>query len=370
MSGGGLTWRHVDRYESDMEAPARVEWWVAGVESWWGSLAILATATLLGLLLRVVLFRRLRRMASRTATLSDDQLIDATRGLWLPAALLAGLLAALRFAPIAAEQRILAERVAVSAILVLVTLAASRFVGLRFASARAPSGDQPGRPSLIQRVVQVAVLVAGALLVLDNAGVEITTLLTALGVGSLAVALALQPTLSNLFAGIHLSVAKPIRVGDFVELEDATQGHVVDIGWRATTLRQLANSLVVVPNAKLVDMRLINYSLPDEPQAVVLPIGVAYGSDLRRVERVTVEVARAVQIEVPEADPSHEPFIRYTGFGASSIDFNVILRSRAFTDRWPLIHEFLMRLKQRFEEERIEIPFPQRVVHLRPEGDG
>lgn len=345
----------------------KFESWVAGVESWSGSLAIFAVATLVGLLLRVVLFRRLRRVAARTATLADDVLMDATRSLWLPAALLVGFLAALRIAPIAPEQQLLAQRVAVSAILVLITLAASRFVGLRFAASRAAGGDQPARPSLIQKIVQLAVVIAGSLLILDNAGVEITTLLTALGVGSLAVALALQPTLSNLFAGIHLSVSKPIRVGDFVELEDTIQGHVVDIGWRATTLRQLANNLVVVPNAKLVDMRLINYSLPDQPQAIVLPIGVAYGSDLRRVEQVTVEVARSVQSEVPEADPAHEPFVRYAGFGASSIDFNVILRSRSFTDRWLLIHEFLMRLKTRFDEEAIEIPFPQRVVHLRPE---
>jgi small-conductance mechanosensitive channel len=183
-------------------------------------------------------------------------------------------------------------------------------------------------------------------------------------VGSLAVALALHPTLSNLFAGIHLSVSKPLRVGDFVELEDGIQGHVVDIGWRATRIRQLANNLVVVPNARLSDMRLINYSLPEAPQSVLVPLGVAYGSDLRRVERVTVEVARSVQTQVPEADPTHEPFLRFHSFGASSIDCNVILRARAYTDRWPLIHEFVVRLQQRFAQEGLEIPFPQRVVHL------
>jgi small-conductance mechanosensitive channel len=350
-----------------METTAVIDGSVRWGEAWWPALAVLAAATLTGWLARAVLYRRLRRVAQRTETVADDLLLEATHRLWLPSAVVVGLLAALRLAPVAIERRELAERVGVSALMLLLTLAATRFVGLRFTALRAAGGAAPARPSLIQKVTQVAVVVAGSLLILDNAGVEIATLLTALGVGSLAVALALQPTLSNLFAGIHLSAAKQLRVGDFVELEDGMQGHVVDIGWRATTLRQLANNLVVVPNAKIVDMRLVNYTLPDQPQAVVLTLGVGYGSDLRRVERVTVEVARSVQREIPEADPTHEPFVRYSVFGDSSIDFSVILRARTFTDRWPLIHEFLMRVKERFDAEGIEIPFPQRVVHQRPE---
>ncbi|MBZ0089596.1 MAG: mechanosensitive ion channel family protein, partial [Thermoanaerobaculia bacterium] len=179
----------------------------------------------------------------------------------------------------------------------------------------------------------------------------------------LAVGLALQPTLSNFFAGLHLSMAQPVRVGDFVELEDGTQGHVIDIGWRATRIRQLANNLVVVPNARLAEMRLVNYTLPEPAQAVLVPVGVAYDSDLERVERITVEIAREVQRSLPEADPGHEPFIRYGAFADSAISFNVILRAVSYTDRWSLVHEFVKRLQLRFAAEGIEIPFPQRVVH-------
>jgi small-conductance mechanosensitive channel len=294
--------------------------------------------------------------------------LEATRRFWLPAIVLFAVLPAARFAPLEPDRRLVVERIALTLLLIGITLAATRFVRLWFTTAEPAAGATPARPSLVQKVVQGAVLVAGFMLVLDNAGFEIKTLLTALGVTSIAVALALQPTLSNLFAGIHLSVSKPIRVGDFVELEDGVQGHVVDIGWRSTQIRQLANNLVVVPNARLAEMRLINYTLPDSPQAVLVGVGVAYGSDLRRVERVVVEVASAVQKEIPEADPLHQPFMRFHTFASSSIDFNVTLRARAFTDRWPLIHEFTMRLKERFDAEGIEIPFPQRVVRL--EGPG
>jgi small-conductance mechanosensitive channel len=329
------------------------------LDGWSAALGILLAGAVLGWLAKSLIFHRLRKLARLTATRTDDVLLDSTRGFWLPAIVLASVLPAARFAPIPPDQRLVIERIAVAGFLLLATFAASRFVGAWLARE-----ETPGRPSLVQKVSRAAVLVAGMLLVLDNAGIEIKTLLTALGVGSLAVALALQPTLSNLFAGIHLSVAKPIRVGDFVELEDGMQGYVEDIGWRATSLRQLANSLVIVPNARLSDMRIVNYALPAAPQSIIFPMGVAYGSDLRQVERVTVEVARSVQQDAPEADPEHEPFIRFTAFGDSAIQFNVILRARAFTDRWPLIHTFVVRLKERYDREGIEIPFPQRVVHM------
>ena len=331
----------------------------------WGAAAgVLVVAVLGGWLAKSVFFRRLRALAAHTATRADDVLLDATRPYWVVAALLLGALPALRLSPLPPDARLTIERFDFAALLVVITLAAARYVTLWFAPS--PGSPHAVHTSLVRNAVRALVFVAGFLLVLDNAGVEIKTLLTALGVGSLAVGLALQPTLSNLFAGIHLSMAQPIRVGDFVELEDGTQGHVVDVGWRATRIRQLSNNLVVVPNARLAEMRLLNYSLPDPPQAVLVPVGVSYASDLRRVEAVTVEVARGLQRELPQADPQHEPFIRYSEFGDSAINFTAILRARSYTERWTVIHEFVMRLKECYDREGIEIPFPQRVVHAPP----
>ena len=203
---------------------------------------------------------------------------------------------------------------------------------------------------------------------LANLGLSITPLLTALGVGSLAVALALQPTLSTLFAGILLAIGRPIRVGDFVELETGTKGVVTDIGWRATRIRELPNNLIVVPNSRIVEMILINYNLPEPEQAALVQVGVAYGSDLERVERVTCEVGHAVLEDVAGGVSGFEPFIRYHTFGDSSIEFTVILRIQQFADRYLVAHEFIKRLKARYEREGIEIPFPQRVVHGLPAG--
>jgi small-conductance mechanosensitive channel len=217
--------------------------------------------------------------------------------------------------------------------------------------------------SLAGNVVRIGVFSIGALLALSNLGISITPLLTALGIGSLAVALALQPTLSNLFAGVHLTLARPIAVGDFIELENGRSGTVDDIGWRATRIRELPNNIIVVPNARVADMVVTNYALPEPEQAALVQVGVSYASDLGMVEEVTVEVAREVLRDVSGGVPEFEPFIRYNRFGESSIDFTVILRVRQFTDRYLVVHEFIKRLKSRYDEAGIEIPFPQRVLH-------
>lgn len=334
-------------------------------DRWLLSLGALLAVLVVGSIGRLVLSRHLARLAARTETPLDDIFVAVARPLWSPGVVLLALAVATRASPLPESPRALLVRLLLSGFLAVLVLGASRLTE-RWIGTRASAGSA-ARPSLLQASARVAVLIAGALLVLDNAGLEITPLLAALGVGSLAVGLALQPTLSNFFAGVHLSMARPIRVGDFIELEDGVQGHVEDIGWRATRLRQLPNNLLVVPNARLAEMRLINYSLPDEPQALVVTLGVGYGSDLEKVEAVTVEVARELQRSLPEADPEHEPFLRFTGFGDSAIDFNVILRARAYTDRWPLVHALIKNLHARYRAEGIEIPFPQRVVTMRKE---
>ncbi len=336
------------------------------LDGWAPSLAVLVGAVLLGWLAKAVFFRRLRKLAERTRTRADDVLLAATGSLWFPFVVLLGLYTVLGMAPHLEDVlRSRLEHVVAFLLLVTLTLAGSRFVGRWFALAEPASSGEPAQPSLVAKATRIGVVLFGLIWAIQSAGFEITPLLTALGIGSLAIGLALQPTLSNFFAGIHLSMSKPIRIGDFIELEDGTQGEVIDISWRTTKLRQLANNLVIVPNARISDMRLLNYSMPEHPQSVVIAMGVAYDSDLRRVEEICIEVAHAVIGENTEiADSTFEPLVRFHTFGDSSINFNVILRSRAMTDRFVLVHSFVKRIKERFDAEGIEIPFPQRVVHL------
>jgi small-conductance mechanosensitive channel len=331
--------------------------------AWLPALSALAGALLLGYLTRAIAIRRLSRIFARTATDLDDLVLAATRRhlpFWF---LLGGFAIAVRLAPVPERAISAADRVCAAAlVLSLSTVAANlgaRFLG-RYA-ARSEAGI--ATTSLVQNVFRTLVLFGGGLLVLSNLGIAITPLLTALGVGSLAVALALQPTLSNLVAGLHLAIGRPIRVGDFVGLETGTNGVVTDIGWRATRIRELPNNIVVVPNSRIVEMILTNYSLPEPEQAALVQVGVAYGSDLDHVERVTCEVAREVLGEIAGGVPAFAPFIRYHTFGDSSINMTVVLRVQQFADRYLVTHELVKRLKARYDREGIEIPFPQRVIH-------
>jgi small-conductance mechanosensitive channel len=216
--------------------------------------------------------------------------------------------------------------------------------------------------SLTRNVAWALIAILGLLVILNGLGLSITPMLTALGVGGLAVALALQEPLANFFAGLFITLAGQIRVGDYVKLDSGQEGYVVDFSWRSTRLRMLANNLVVVPNAKLAQAIVVNHHLPSQDLAVLVDVGVDYASDLAHVERVVMDVGRAVMADVAGGVPEFEPFIRYHTFGDSSIDFTVILRATEFVDQYVIKHEFIKRLHARFNHERIVIPFPIRTI--------
>lgn len=217
--------------------------------------------------------------------------------------------------------------------------------------------------SIFLNIVRLAILVIGLLAVLSTLGISITPMLTALGVGGLAVALALQDTLSNLFAGLQIISSKMVRAGDYVELSSGESGFVEDVNWRYTTIRQLARNMVVVPNATLASTIFTNHKLPAEDFGVYMSVGVAYDSDLDLAERIAREVATEVIAEFSPTVRDFEPSARFHTFGDSSIDMTVVLRAGQFDDQWEMRHQFVKRLKRRFDEAGIEIPFPQRVVH-------
>ena len=219
--------------------------------------------------------------------------------------------------------------------------------------------------SLTRNVAWTLIAVLGLLVILNGLGLSITPMLTALGVGGLAVALALQEPLANFFAGLFITLAGQIRVGDYVKLDSGQEGYVVDFSWRSTRLRMLANNLIVVPNAKLAQAIVVNHHLPSQDLAVLVDVGVDYASDLRHVERVVVDVGREVMREVAGGVPDFEPFIRYHTFGDSSINFSVILRAKEFVDQYLIKHEFVKRLHTRFNGEGIVIPFPIRTIAYR-----
>jgi len=206
-----------------------------------------------------------------------------------------------------------------------------------------------------------------ALLILLGAlNISITPILTALGVGGLAVALALQDTLSNLFAGFYMAVAGQVRLGDYIKLNTGEEGYVTDITWRSTTIRALGNNLIIIPNSKLAQAVVTNFHLPEKRMSLSIQVGVSYDSDPERVERVLLEVACQGATEIPGllADPA--PAVRFMpGFGDSAMTFTLVCQVGEFPDQFLVQHELRKRILKRFREESIEIPFPARSVYMR-----
>jgi small-conductance mechanosensitive channel len=227
--------------------------------------------------------------------------------------------------------------------------------------------------ALTQTLAQLAVLILGIVLILWAENVQVTPILTALGVGGLAVALALQDTLSNLFAGFYMAVARQINVGDYVKLNSGEEGYVVDITWRSTTFRALANNLIIVPNAKLAQATVTNYHMPDKRMSASVQVGVSYAADPDHVERVLLDVATRGAREIPGMVAESAPSVAFDpGFGDSSLGFTVNYQVSEFSQQFGVRAEMRKRILRRLREEGIDIPFPTRTVLIEspPRAEG
>ena len=252
---------------------------------------------------------------------------------------------------------------------IVVAIIIATAVGMRAASkvvrrSMAMTGSVVPATSMLVNISRIIILVIGALAMLSVFGISITPLLTALGVGGLAVSLALQDTLGNLFAGLQIIATKQIRPGDYLVLESGHEGTVLDIAWRTTTLRTTVDNLVIVPNAVLGQAIVTNYKLPAEAVAVINEFGVMYDADLDQVERVTLEAADQVLHETGYKSDAHPPVFRFRAFADSQITCAAIMYVPSYGDQYPLKSAFIKTLHERFAAEGIGFPFPTRTVHV------
>ncbi len=218
---------------------------------------------------------------------------------------------------------------------------------------------------LVRSLIAVGVYSIFLMVFLQTAGISITPLVASLGVGSIAVAFALQQTLASLFAGLFIVTDRPIRIGDFVKLESGTEGFVESIGWRSVRIRMLPNIIAIIPNSKIVSETVTNYSLPDREFIFSVNVGVDYGSELDHVERITLQVAQETLKETPEAVPSFESVVQWKTFGDSAILLSVLLKSRDYTNQYLVRNAFMKKLHKRYQAEGIGIPFPTQTVFQR-----
>jgi small-conductance mechanosensitive channel len=217
---------------------------------------------------------------------------------------------------------------------------------------------------LVRRTVTALIFILALLFVLQTfIGLDkLTPLLAGLGIGGVAVALALQPTLSNFLAGTYVMSDALIHKGDYIALDGGQEGFVQDIGWRTTKIRHWQGNLIIMPNSKLSDAVVTNYERPDKTMQFTVNCGVSYNCDLDKVEKVTMEVAKQILRDYPEGVNGFMPVVRFNEFGDSNINFDVILQATDRSGHFIVKHAFIKALHRRFQEEGIEIQYPVRKL--------
>ncbi|GAA0645658.1 mechanosensitive ion channel family protein [Streptomyces thermocarboxydovorans] len=325
---------------------------------------IAVAAGLLAALALRMLLRWLGRKAELTRWRGDDVIVDALRMVVPLAAVAGGVASAAAALPLTRTVQHTVNQVLTVLLIFAATVSVARVVAGLVQSVTQSRSGVAGSATIFMNITRILVLAIGFLVALQTLGISIAPLLTALGVGGLAVALALQDTLANLFAGIHILASKTVQPGDYIRLSSGEEGYVEDINWRQTTVRELSNNLVVIPNGQLAKTNMTNYMRPEQKLTVLVQVGVSYDSDLEHVERVTTEVVAETMKEITGAVPEHEPAVRFHTFGDSRIGFTVILGVGEFSDQYRIKHEFIKRLHRRYREEGIRIPSPARTVAL------
>lgn len=317
-------------------------------------------------ILRAITFRLLHRWAERTETKFDDIIIKSIKFPSLFWCLTISLYVGISISNLPEKYLFYITKVIYAVLIFSITLASSNLSGKIFKNYLQKSQLPIPTTGLFYGILKGVILVVGILITLSVFGISITPLITALGVGGLAVALALQDTLANLFAGLHILVEKSIRVGDFIKLETGQEGHVEDITWRTTRIKMLANNIVVIPNSKLAQSIVTNYYLLEKRLAVLIPVSVSYSSDPDKIEEILLDVTNSAIGDIQGLLSEPAPAVRFIpGFGQSSLDFTLICHVNEFTAQFIVQHELRKRIFKRFQKEGIEIPFPQTVVHIK-----
>jgi len=321
-------------------------------------------------LIRLILFlleKFLLKITSKTKTDIDDILLKKSSKPLTFLALLIALIISVEEIRMTKTLSILMSNIIHSLIIIAVSILIYIVIdvvivrGVKKAASKTKSSVDDSLIALFHSVLRIALIVIIFLYILSLWGVQITPLLAGLGIAGLAVALALQPILSNIFSGAAMVMDHSIRVGDLVYLDQQTKGKIEKIGLRSTRLKTFDNELIIIPNNKVADSAIQNVALPEPKSRVVIPFSVAYGSKIEKVKKVVLDEIRQIKHSVN--DP--EPLVRFIEMANSSLNFKAYFYVDSFENRFAAIDEANTRIYNALNKAGIEIPFPQVDVHMK-----
>ncbi len=334
------------------------------IEAWISPAIVLSIFGILGVVVDKWVIGRIRTFTTRTRWNGGDRVIAALSGAPLVFGTLIGLRLATELAPISDRLQSLIDTGLLAGAVLLVTWVLERSIsGLMDVYSSRAQGILPGT-TIFNTIIKLSIYLTGVLVLLHSMGISVTPVITALGIGGLAVALALKDTLSNLFSGIQVILSQQLNMGDYVRLGSGEEGYIEDITWRNTTIRGGQNHLIIVPNATLANAVITNYALPDKELSFTFPLEVPSDADLDHVESCIIDVITAMQRDISNKMPTVSPSVHYSGFGDSAITVSVTLRVREFADQAPVKHLFIKRIITKFRLENLHLAIPTReVVH-------
>lgn len=339
-----------------------MRWAIAG--------GIVALSILLAFLSKYILGAIAKPFTKKTKTIIDDLILEAIIAPVFAWLLAGGLwIAAIRLID-AKEKEDIVHKIFIIIFIGIAAVAVSRILhallhwySIEIAPNTKSDFDDRLIP-LLTRVADIIVYSFAFLIILGRLGIDIGPYLAGLGIGGLAVALALQPTLTNFLSGTYVISDSIIRKGDYIQLESGVEGTVEEIGWRITKIRHWQGNLIILPNSKLSDAVVTDFEKPDTSMVFGVDGGISYNSDLDKVERVITEVASDVMKNFPEGGKDFAPVVRFKNFGDSNIIFSVVLKAENRGASFVLKHHFIKALHKRFQNEGIVMEFPVRKLYF------
>jgi len=314
----------------------------------------------LGLFFKKFLVSRLKSLSEKNNWQSDDVVIDAIDSVIVFWFFLAFSSMAIGNADLPGPEDIY-QKIISAFLIISISFTGSKVV-LGLLDIWSQTNKSLPSTGIFKGLTNFVIFSIGILFILQSFGISITPLITALGVGGLAVSLALKDTLSDLFGGINILLSKTMQEGDYVQLDNGYQGYVENIGWRFTTIRERANNMISIPNSVLSGSISKNFTSKDAAFRVPIQVGVSYDSDLDHVERVALDVAMDLYKNLDEVSKSYEPVIRFREFADSSINFFIYFQGNNFGDHNVILNAYIKALHKRFKEEKIDIPYPIRTL--------
>ena len=333
-------------------------------------LRALAVLVLVFVALRLVVWiieKIVLRATSKTQTDVDDKFVKKISRPISTLILLLGVMFAVRELALKEDITMVFDRVLYSLIILSVAYIIYHFIDIVLIVALKKGlrgGNKAVRDSLLslsQSVLKVVLVVLALLYVLDTWGIQIGPFLAGLGIAGIAIAFALQESLSNIFGGVSIILDQSVKVGDLVYLDADTKGKIAHIGLRSTKINTFDNELIIVPNSLLANSKIQNIGEPEPKTRTVIPFGVAYGADIENVKKIVMKEIKSVKHFIN--DP--EPVVRFLEMADSSLNFKAYFYVESFENRAGAIDEANTKIYNALNKAGIEIPFPQMDINLK-----